>query len=380
MPTATDRRALLEARLRNQRLIRPGRATAAEVVAWFGAVQAQEYAQARWGVGQRGAGLTDAAVEAAFDAGHILRTHVLRPTWHFVAPADIRWMLALTGPRVSATMAPYLRQTGLDEHTLARAQQIFTQALEGGRFLTRRELADELERHGIAARGVRLAHVVMRAELDAVICSGPRRGSQFTYALLDERAPRSAPRPREEAVAELMRRYLASHGPATLRDFAWWSGLTMKDGGIGVALLGSAVDRRELDGLTYWYTSTTPIRSARQVRSAHLVPIYDESLIAYRDRLLSQPLGPRAGATSDIFMNYVLVDGRLAGTWNRTKAGLSCRLEIGPYRRLTRDENTLLQGAVERYRRFIGCPVTLSRPSQPTRSSRPRPPRTASAD
>jgi hypothetical protein len=304
----------------------------------------------------------------------------MRPTWHFVAPADIRWMLALTGPRVGATMAPYLRFADLDERTIGRAQAIFARALEGGRFLTRHELADELERHGIAARGQRLAHLVMRAEIDAVICSGPRRGTRFTYALLDERAPKSAPRPREEAIVELLRRYLASHGPATLRDFAWWSGLTMKDGRIGVDLLGNAVECRELDGLTYWFASTPLIRSAGRTRSAHLVPIYDESMIAYKDRQLSLPIGPRAGAASDIFLNYVLVDGRLAGTWSRALEGQSCALEIGPYSRLEPDEMTLLQKAVERYGRFIGCPVRLRSRRSTLRSSRPQPRHTASGD
>ena len=185
---------------------------------WLGAVQAQVYGDAKWALGLRMQRSADAQIEAAFSEGRILRTHVMRPTWHFVAPADIRWMLALTAPRVSAAMAPYNRRLELDATVFRRSQRAIVRALSGGHQLTRQELKVVLQRGGVQADGVqRLAHIVMQAELDAVICSGARRGKQFTYALLDERVPMSRPRSREDAVAELARRYFTSRSRASAR-------------------------------------------------------------------------------------------------------------------------------------------------------------------
>jgi DNA glycosylase AlkZ-like len=223
-------------RLRNERLVGPAFAAPADVVSWLGAVQSQDYGGAKWAVAQRARGCSDADVEEACDRGDIVRTHVMRPTWHFVTSADARWMLELTAPRVHAANAYYYRQLELDERVFTKSHAALAAALRGGRHLTRVELGHALERAGIRAAGTRLAYVLMRAELDAVICSGPRRGKQFTYALFDERVPASKPLARDQALAELVRRYFASHGPATVQDFAWWSGLTVADGTKGIDL------------------------------------------------------------------------------------------------------------------------------------------------
>src|SRR5579872_4054415 len=190
-------------RLAGQFLTSTGPATPADVVKILGAVQSQDYAGAKWALAQRVPGVTDATVDAAIDAGAILRTHVLRPTWHFVAPADVRWMLALTGARVKAKMAGPNERLDIGRALVRRSNAVFEKALSGGRSLTRAELAAELRRArlGVVA-GQRLAHLVMVAELDGVVVSGPRRGKQFTYALLEERAPAVAPISTEEALHE----------------------------------------------------------------------------------------------------------------------------------------------------------------------------------
>ena len=193
----------------------------AEVVAWLGAVQAQDYPGAKWALGLRMQDAADDIVERAFSDGAILRTHVMRPTWHFVTPADIRWMLNLTASRVNAASAYMYRQLELDDALFLRGNAVIARALQGGRQLTRVELRGALAEAGIVAEGARLSYIVMRAELDAVVCSGPWRGKQFTYALLDERAPRSRALERDQALAELTLRYFRGHGPATARDFAW---------------------------------------------------------------------------------------------------------------------------------------------------------------
>ncbi len=236
MPRRASASSLIVDRLRNQRLVASACKTPEAVVAHLGAVQSQDYTGAAWAVGQRAPGLTAADVEAAFTAGRVLRTHVLRPTWHFVAPADIRWMLALTAPQVHARLRTYDQSLELDTKVYSKARVVMERALEGGQFLTRIELGAALRRARIVAAGQRLAHLAMHAELEGSICSGPRRGKQFTYALLAERAPKARTLAREAALAELARRYFASHGPATLRDFVWWSGLRVKDAAAGVAL------------------------------------------------------------------------------------------------------------------------------------------------
>ena len=244
-------------RLRQQQLAAPRFPTPEEVVAWLGAVQAQDYLGAKWALGLRLPETTDAAIEQAFADGAILRTHVLRPTWHFVAPADIRWMQALTGGRVLAANGYMVRQHGLEEATFQRSNAALAGALTGGNFLTRNELGAALAAAGIHAEGNRLAYLVMRAELDALICSGPRRGKQFTYALLEERVPPAPALTPEEALAELTRRYFTGHGPATLQDFSRWSGLTVADARQGVDLVGDALARRSK--ATAWLTGGPPL-------------------------------------------------------------------------------------------------------------------------
>ena len=349
-------------RLHNQRLAASSFRDPAEVVAWLGAVQSQEYAVAKWAIGLRAVGLTDARVEQAFADGRILRTHVLRPTWHFVAPADIRWMLALTAPRICAQMATPNRTLDLTPRLFARSHAIVARALEGGTFLTRAELAAALARRGIEAHGQRLGHLMMQAELDQVICSGPRRGKLFTYALLAERAPRAALPSREQSVAELVRRFFSSHGPATLRDFSWWSGLTMADGRAGLEQCGRDFVREEIDGLTYWSPAAAADRP-RPPRAAHLLPIYDEYLNAYRDRALV--IGERTASAAGLSAaagtpHYLIVDGRLAGSWKRVDRDGAIAVTVSPSRSLSAAEVRHVRRAAARFGEFQQRPIETS--------------------
>jgi hypothetical protein len=348
-------------RLYNQRLTGPGRRRPVDVVAWLGAVQAQEYAPAKWALALRmSAGATDAAIERAVNQGRILRTHVLRPTWHFVTPADIRWMLELTAPQVHRRMAPYNRRLGLDSTVLVRAATIFERALRDGRHLTRTELGSHLERAGLPCKGTHLAHLAMYAELERVMCSGPRRGKQFTYALLAERAPRARRLARDEALAELTRRYFRSHGPATVRDFAWWSGLAMADVRRGVGMSGAR--RREVDGRTYWTIGHGRNRGTRR-RPVQLLPVYDEYLVAYRDR----DAVPHAGYAIDsrprgtiTFWHSLVIAGEISGTWKTQETANGLVVDLVPLRTLDGAERRAIAREAARYGRFLGRPVSLS--------------------
>ena len=325
---------------------------------WLGAVQSQEYANAKWSLGQRLPDARDAAIEQAFAAGRILRTHVMRPTWHFVTPADIRWLLKLTAPRVKVALGYYTRRLELDDAVLGRANDVLAGALAGGRQLTRAELVAALRQAGLVSAsdsGQRVGHILTNAELDAVICSGALRGKQHTYALLDERVPPARMLERDEALAELAGRYFASHGPATVKDFSWWSGLTAIDARAGVDMAGAKLAREVIDGKTYWFPSNAPAAPERG-SLVHLLPAFDEYVIAYKDR--SDIIDPHHLAQA-IAGNGIIIafDGRIAGTWKRTFAKGSVVVTPRSFNALTEEEEQALVAAVRRYGEFLGLSV-----------------------
>jgi hypothetical protein len=350
-------------RLHNEHLLGAPFATAEDAVAWFGAVQAQDYSGAKWAIGQRIKQGVDAAVERAFQSGRIVRTHVLRPTWHFAMPADIRWMLELTAPRIRALMAPYDRKLEIDAKLLRRSHATVTKALSGNSYLTRDELAGVLGAAGIRAKGQRLGHLMMHAELDAVIVSGPRRGKQFTYALFDERVPAQKPKSRDQALAELSKRYFQSHGPALLKDFAWWSGLKVSDAKAGVEMVAPRLEKREVEGKTYWFAPFEP-RPKPTRPSVHLLPNYDEYLISYKDyspvidAKLFAGLGPTEKAI--LFHHLVVRNGQVVGGWRRTIERDSVSVEIKLLTALKRAERIELEKAGKRFAEFLDVPVRIS--------------------
>ncbi|MGA7411521.1 MAG: winged helix DNA-binding domain-containing protein [Bryobacteraceae bacterium] len=358
---------LIGYRLANQQLAQKRFNRAADLVSWLGAVQAQDYAGAKWAVGQRLPASTDAELDQAFAEGAILRTHVMRPTWHFVSPSDIRWMLALTAPRVNAAMAYYQRQHELDTAFFARSHKLMRKALEGGRELTRQELASALQRAGLVKpeasnHGQRMGHIMARAELDAVVCSGARRGKQFTYALLDERAPHAKLRSRTEALAELVLRYFTSHGPATLADFVWWSGLTVKDARTGLDAVTSKLLSDDFGGRTYWMSTVIPTVQ-NSARTAYLLPNYDEYVVAYADRqAIAGPPGAKSlAARGSVLLNYtILLDGRIAGTWKRSVGKAGVTIEANTFSLITNSQRDQVIGAAERYGAFLGLEAHVS--------------------
>jgi hypothetical protein len=345
-------------RLTGQRLTAPASAKPADVVRLLGAVQAQDYAGAKWALAMRTRDpIDDSVIEQAFTDGSILRTHLLRPTWHFVAPADIRWMLALTAPRIRAAMAHYNRKLELDATVFRRSNAALARALRDGKQKTRPELAAVLRRARINVEGTqRLAHLMMQAELDAVVCSGARRAKQFTYALLDERVPPTAPLDRDEALLELTKRYFATRGPATPHDFAWWSGLTVADATKGIQLAGTALEREVIDGRTYWIDPSSDIRATLK-STAFLLPNYDEYFIGFKDRsAIAQRLRSADLVTGGdaVTANVIVVDGQLVGGWKRTVAKDAVVVALNLLVRLAKNEQRAVHAAVEVYGKFLG--------------------------
>jgi hypothetical protein len=283
----------------------------------------------------------------------------MRPTWHFVSPADIRWLLALTAPRVHAALAYYNRKLELDEAVFRCTNAVLANALQGGKHLTRDELATALQQAGIVTEGEqRITHIMMRAELDGIICSGTRRGKQFTYALLDERAPHARTLARDEALAELTMRYFTSHGPATRQDFVWWSGLTVADVKAGLAMLTSSLLQETINGQTYWFPpSPSPAQDLSPM--AYLLPNFDEYTVGYTDRsaifdaLHTKKLDPRSG----VLTNTMVLDGQIVGTWKRTFKKNSVVIEANPFVPLSNTETRAFAASANRYGAFLHMPV-----------------------
>jgi hypothetical protein len=352
---------LLNCRLHNTGLRDSPFSSAADAVTHSGAVQAQDFTAAKWAVGLRVKHSTDADIEKAFNDGTILRTHIMRPTWHFIMPEDIRWMLELTAPRVKSFLAGPDRKLGLDDMLFKKSNAAIVRALEDHRYLTRPELKTVLADKGIETDVQRLAHIITRAELDGLICSGPRRGKQFTYALLEERVRGSKTISREQALYRLAHRYFTSHGPAQLRDFSWWSGLLEKEAGYALDGIKSGLQKATLDGRTYWYSPHADVTTP-DPPSVFLLSIYDEYTIAYKDRRdISETRDiERMISLGNALTAVIIINGRVAGTWKRALKRETIEISLKPFRKLDYDEQEAVESEVTRYGNFFRIPAVLA--------------------
>ena len=332
-----------------------------EVVGWLGAVQSQDYGPAKWSLGARSLGVGDAEVERAFADGAILRTHLLRPTWHFVLPEDIGWMLRLTAPRVHALNGYQYRRLGLDGAVLSRSGGLPAGALRGGIRLTRRQLGEVLERAGIATGGFRLAYLLMVAELEGILCSGGLSGRQHTYALLEERAPHARDLGHDQALAELTLRYFTSHGPATAKDFRWWSSLTAAEVEQGLEMAAPRLGQEVVDGARYWFAAAAPPAPAPSP-TVHLLQAYDEYLVGYsQSRYLLDPSGTARVLTRDrpAFNHVVVLDTQVAGRWKRTLQRDAVVVQAALHAPFDHAQTRALQAAADRLGAFLGLPATV---------------------
>lgn len=346
---------IIGSRLSNHRLGGVKCASPVEVVAHLGAVQAQDYPAAKWSVGLRTREATDADVEGAFNDGAILRTHVMRPTWHFVIPQAIRPLLALTAARVHAANARAYRELGLDGTVLARAHRVLARSLEGSQHLTRTELGGRLGGSRIRADGRRLAYILMHAELEGLVCSGPRRGRQLTYALLDERAPAAGAFDRDKMLAGWTLRYFRSHGPAQLIDFAWWCGLPLKEAKRGLEMVAEDLAAASVGGATYWF-DPRGTSDGRRREGTLLLSIFDEYVIAYRDRRAIAGTRSLESLLSrgNIFTSVFAIDGVIAGGWSRAVGDGRTEITLAPFTALRARHREALAAVARRYAAFLG--------------------------
>ena len=306
----------------------------------MGAIQAQEYWGGLWAIGLRTSGTTQASIEASLVRGSILRTHPMRGTHHFVARRDIRWLIDLMGPLMIRRNERRNRELGLDEKTLRKAMTAIERAVTGGNHLTRAETAAVLERAKIAPDGQRIAHIIYRAELEGLVCSGARKGKQITIALLSERAPDAKPKSREASLKELATRYFTTRGPATRADFTWWCQLPASD-------IRAAMESAKLDRDGDYFTKGTRTGKAPH---ALLLPPYDEYTVAYRDRSAagSPPAKSATFGESTLLGPNVVVDGNVVGSWRRQGKQIATKL----WSKLPPKRADAIEEAIRRYVAF----------------------------
>lgn len=348
-------------RLHNQQIAQPTLTQPGDVVAWLGAVQAQDYLGALWAVALRTPDATELRIEQAIAAKTIVRTWPMRGTIHFVAAADARWMLELLAPRVVQRTTRRRSELGLDEAIITASADVITSALQGGKQLPRNALYQVLEQANIATGSSRGLHILGRLAHDRLICFGAREGKQPTFALFDEWLPDTPSLPRDEALATLTLRYFTGHGPATIQDFMWWSGLTTTEAKAGLATVGAKLERESIGGQEYYFAA--PQSAAPPAQSAaFLLPPFDEFLVAYRDR--SAALDPRYNnlivpGGNGIFNPIIVIDGHVVGTWKRVLKKDRVVVTCSAFSSFSAAQAEAISAAAERYGRFLGKQISV---------------------
>jgi hypothetical protein len=361
MPTISRERAL-RMRLATQRLAGSPLPVAADAVRLLACVQSQERDHAMFSLGMRTRRATYASVRSELDAGSFLRTHILRPTWHFVAPEDLRWILALTSPRVVTGMRARHRELGLDDpRFLSRALDALAALLSGRQYATRRQIGEAFTRAGgLPEPGPQLGHALLLAELEGLICSGPLAGVHHTYALVDEVVPAAPTLDPDEAHARLVRRFFAGHGPASVRDFTRWSSLTAAGTNAALTEIGDELERVEIDGVSHWYDPAAQARGRSNAPVGFLFPVYDEVVLTYPAVTFEQAPGHPLAGTADAFWARAVAALRNVGSWKRVVGAGRVRVEVRLAPSATEEERSGIDAAAGRLARFLGRELDLS--------------------
>jgi len=347
-------------RLRNQQIEGSKFQSVKELVGWMGGMQAQDFAMAKWAVGIRLPHSTEKTVEEAYNQGKIIRTHLMRPTWHFVSANDIYWMLELTAPQIRKIMKTNDRRFELNDAVYAICNRMLEQVLSDGQSLMREELVMEFDKIHIRTDENRLSHIMVRAELDGVVCSGPMKGNKLTYSLLSDRVPSKKHYSHEEALATMASRYFTSHCPASLRDFVWWSGLSITNARKGLEAIKPGLISESIGKETYWmtnsFTDTAPAKP-----SVHLLPSYDEFLIAYADRAaaLEAVHNKKIISNNGIFRPIIVVNGQVVGLWKRITKKDTIFIEVTHFNPFNTETVHSIEQEASRYGTFLNKKTEL---------------------
>ncbi len=346
-------------RQKNQKLSETEFTSPKDLVAWMGAMQAQDYQMAKWAIGLRIRNATDTLVDEAVNGGQILRTHLMRPTWHFVTSDDIYWMLMLTAPRLRVALKSRKKRLEITPLVERKSNDLIINTISVNGYSTREELTTVFKNAGFSLIDNRAAHLLLIAELEGLICSGPVMNNKPSYALLNDQVPQKKTLTHDEALSKLARRYFSSHGPATVRDFAWWSGLSMKDAAAGIEMIKKDLISRQDEISTYWMSHSTMEEVSDP--TVYLLPAYDEFLISYRDRTASIPMEKQRKtiSTNGIFYPIIVRKGKVIGKWKRTSNNTELLIEAdlfqNPPGRIIKE----IEKRASSYGNFLGLNVSL---------------------
>jgi len=345
---------ILQLRLRNQQIISSRFTNPGELLQWLCGIQSQEYVSSKWALGIRLPAITDSDIEQEITNHTIIRSWIFRGTLHLVAAKDIRWLLDLLAPRIMKSAASRHRQLELDEETFRLSNKVISRVLSGGNQLSREELAVEFQKAGIITQGQRLVHILQRAALEQLICFGVRKGKEYTFTKLDEIVPVAGTLSREEALSELAKRYFTTRGPASLQDFAWWSGLGVSDARNGIGGAGSSLQDEIVNGIKYWFPKDLKDGNAN-IPSVQLFPAFDEFVISYADRshCLDSSHTKKVISSNGIFYPVVVVNGKVMGTWKRTFSKESVSIETNLFNPINDESRVLFDQAAGRYAIFL---------------------------
>jgi hypothetical protein len=341
-------------RLASQQISETKFKTAKDVVGWMGAMQAQDYAMTKWAVGVRLANTTDQVIETAINNGEIIRTHLLRPTWHLVSADDIYWALELTAPRVKISLQARDKELGLTESNFSKSNTVLEKALRDRKNLTREEIITEFEKAGLITNGSEVSHLLLRAELERIVCSGAIKGGKPTYALLEERVPKTKSLTKEEALANLAKKYFTSHGPATIQDFIWWSGLSVNNAKLALEMAKGDLIPETINSQTFWIDKSfsTPKIDRELV---YFLPAFDEFIISYKDRSASLPFENhnKTVSSNGVFRPIIVVNGQVIGIWKRTVKNDRVIIEIALFEQSAKNSKSAIENAAIQFGQFL---------------------------
>jgi len=347
-------------RLHSQQIAKTQFKSPKEIVGWMGAMQAQDFNMAKWAIGLRLNKTKEKHINAAIDSAEIIRTHLLRPTWHFVSADDIYWMVDLTAPGILSSMKGRNKQLELTGAILKKSFAIIEKSLKDANHLTRKDLVNELNKAKIVTNENRSSHILFHAELEGIICSGKMKDKLPTYALLNERIKKPAPLKKEEALYKLACKYFESHCPATFQDFVWWSGLSMTDGRKALELIKSNFVSEKKDSKEYWFPRSFSFPK-KSKESVFLLPAFDEFLISYKDRsaVIHSDHREKTFSSNGIFWPVILVNGRAVGIWKREIKKNQLIISCGIFDKKNKVSKELLEKATRELGYFLNCPVKI---------------------
>lgn len=346
---------IIRLRLRHQYLTGNGPGSPPDVVKRLLAVQAQDYLGSLWAIGQRCSN-DEKSVESALSNGSIIRTWPMRGTLHYVAAEDAHWLVNYLAARGIARMQSIYKKAGLDKPILAKCGKIIVKALEREKILTRDEIYERLEKAHVATADSRGMHITGHLAINGILCFGPRRGRQQTFVLMDEWLAGTRRFTPEDAGYTLALRYFAGHGPATVNDFAWWSGLTLTESRKAITAAGQQLSVYTHRDQQYFTIDQDPAEEIKRKTtvSVQLLPAYDEFTVAYKDRTLVLPRIHHHRSGMEVLAPVIAINGSLAGTWGRTLAKEQVTLQLKPFSKLSLAHLPRIREQARKYAGFLG--------------------------